>query len=127
MNEQAELLKRRTKQFALQVLRFVKMLPKTDEARIVKRQLLKAATSVAANYRATCRARSKAEFTAKIGVVLEEADEVAFWLELIEEGGIAEGQLIQDLHREADELLLIFAASRRTARENDLVEKARSR
>lgn len=75
---QAEALKARTKQFALRVLGLFRALPKTEEARIVGRQLFKSGTSIAANYRAACRARSKAEFVARIGVVVEEAEEAVF-------------------------------------------------
>ena len=89
MNEKAEALKKRTKRFALDVLAFVRTLPGTDEAKIIARQLIRSATGVGANYRATCRSRSKAEFVARIGVALEEADESAFWLEIITEGRIA--------------------------------------
>ena len=76
-------LKLRTKQLALRVLKLVAALPKTIEARAIANQLVRCGTSVAANYRAACRARSKAEFVAKMGVVLEEADETQLWLELI--------------------------------------------
>ncbi len=86
--EQATVLKDRTKAFALRILKLCRSLPKTDEARTIGRQLLRSGTSVAANYRAVCRARSKAEFVAKIGVVVEEADETAFWLELLVDAGI---------------------------------------
>src|SRR5450755_2324413 len=81
-------LKDRTKQFALRVLKLVAALPKTVEGRAIAAQLVRSGTSVAANYRATCRARSKSEFIAKIGVVLEEADETLLWLELIIESGL---------------------------------------
>jgi four helix bundle protein len=78
----ADELKDRTKQFALRVLKLVAALPKTIEGRAIASRLVRRGTSVAANYRATCRARSKAEFIAKVGVVLEEADETLLWLEL---------------------------------------------
>src|SRR6266571_6754173 len=79
-------LKARTKQFALRVIKLVDALPRTIQGRAVANQIIRSATSVAANYRAACRARSRAEFIAKIGVVEEEADESAFWMELIIEG-----------------------------------------
>ena len=82
MATQPEQLKARTKQFAIRIVRVFKGLPKNDEARIIGKQLLRAGTSVAANYRAVCRSRSKAEFISKMSVVVEEADETAFWLEL---------------------------------------------
>ena len=75
---------------------------------------------MAANYRATCRARSKAEFVAKLGVVVEEADETVFWLELFHESGITDGRTMDGLYEEATELLAIFAASQRTVRSNIL-------
>jgi len=78
--------------------------------------MLRSATSVGANYRAACRARSRAEFTAKLGVVEEEADETLYWLELLEESGLVKGQLLRDLMNEAGELVAIFAASRMTVK-----------
>lgn len=93
----AEQFKKRTKTFALRVIKLFQSLPKKDEAQIIGKQLLRSATSVAANYRATCRARSKAEFVSKIGVVLEEADESLFWLEMLEEAGIMKPSLLAAL------------------------------
>lgn len=112
---QSEVLRARTKAFALRVLRFCKTLPSSDEARVIRRQLLRSATSVAAIYRATGRARSRREFAAKIGVVLEEADETEFWIELLIDAGVADADRSRDLLREAGELVAIFAAARRTA------------
>jgi len=114
---QSEELKARTKQFAIRIVRVFKGLPKNDEARIIGKQLLRAGTSVAANYRAVCRSRSKAEFISKMSVVVEEADETAFWLELLFETGIIPEVRLRDLLTEANELLAIFAASLWTARE----------
>ena len=114
--EKAKELQERTKRFAIDIIRLSRRLPKTEEARILERQLLRSGTSVAANYRAACRARSKAEFTAKIGTVIEEADETAFWLELIVNADIINAEKVRDLTKEANELLAIFSASRRTAR-----------
>ena len=111
-------LKERTKRFALRVIRVVKSLPKTDEARIIGKQVLRSGTSVAANYRAVCRARSKAEFISKIGVVVEEADETVFWLELLVESEIVKKEQMTELLKEANELLAIFAASQQTAKRN---------
>jgi len=108
-------LKRRTKDFALQVIRFVEALPHTPTTQIIGRQLIRSGTSVAANYRAACRARSKLEFSAKIGVVVEEADETAFWLELLAESKIIDESKISIFLQEADELTAIFVASRKTA------------
>jgi len=117
MNPQAEELKQRTKRFALNVLAFVRTLPATDEARDVGGQLRRAATGAASNYRATCRSRSNAEFVAKIGNALEEADESGFWLEVIAEGRIAHDRFPQELLDEANQLSAIFARSKITATE----------
>ena len=113
---QAEQLKRRTKSFAIRIIKLFRSLPKTEEARIIGRQVLRSGTSVAANYRAVCRARSKAEFIAKVGVVVEEADETVLWLELLVETNIVSEKRLNELLREANELLAIFAASQHTAR-----------
>ncbi|MGZ5436425.1 MAG: four helix bundle protein [Pyrinomonadaceae bacterium] len=80
---QAEELKKRTKQFAIRIVKLFRSLPRSEEPRIIGRQMLRSGTSVAANYRAVCRSRSKAEFIAKVGVVVEEADETVLWLELL--------------------------------------------
>jgi four helix bundle protein len=111
-------LKDRTKQFALRVLKLVAALPKTIEGRAIASQLVRSGTSVAANYRATCRARSKAEFIAKIGIVLEEADETLLWLELISEANLLPSKRVDPLLAEANELVAIMAASRRSASSN---------
>jgi len=113
---QTEELKKRCKQFAIRIVKLFRSLPRTEEARIMGKQVLRSGTSVAANYRAVCRARSKAEFTAKIGVVVEEADETTFWLELLVDTGIVREVRMRRLMNEANELLAIFAASQRTAR-----------
>lgn len=108
-------LKARTKGFALRVIRLVDALPGTVKGRTIANQIIRSATSVAANYRAACRARSWAEFIAKIGVVEEEADETAFWLELIVEANIRSEKQIAALLKEAYELVAIMAASRKSA------------
>lgn len=115
MNEQAEELKARTKKFALDVIRFVRLLPGTDDGRLVGQQLIRAGTGVGANYRAVCRSRSRAEFVARIGVALEEADESAFWLEAIVEIRMVSGNRAAELLDEANQLTAILAASRITA------------
>ncbi len=112
----AEGIRRRTKAFAFDILELCRRLPKTEEARIVGRQLLRAGTSVGANYRAVSRARSNAEFISKINVVIEEADETLFWLETLSEKDIAKGPTTDVLLREGNELLRILVASQRTAR-----------
>jgi len=117
MSTQEE-LRDRTKQFAFRIIRLFKSLPRSTEGAVLGKQLLRSGTSVAANYRAVNRARSRAEFIAKIGVVLEEADETVFWLEALAEAGIVKPTLLAPLLREANELVAIFAASQRTARSN---------
>jgi four helix bundle protein len=91
-------------------------LPSSAEAQVLGKQFLRSGTSVAANYRAVCRARSKAEFTAKIGVVLEEADESLFWLELMQDCGIMDREKLSRIMNEANELTSIFSAAQQTAR-----------
>ena len=108
-------LKARTKRFALRVMTLVEALPNTVRGRVIANQIMRSATSVGANYRAACRARSRAEFISKIGVVEEEADETAFWLELIIESKIRRSKQIAPLLDEANELVAIMAASRKSA------------
>jgi four helix bundle protein len=105
-------LKARTKDFALRVMKLVDALL---QGRATANQIIRSATSVAANYRAACRARSRAEFIAKIGVVEEEADETAFWLELIIDSTLLSERKIGPLLTEAGELVAIMAASRKSA------------
>ena len=112
----AESLRQRTKRFALMVVKLCQSLRRTHEARVISDQLLRAGTGVAANYRAACRGRSRAEFIAKLGVVVEEADETVFWCEILEESGLVEHRDIEALLNEGRQLLAIFAASRKTAR-----------
>jgi four helix bundle protein len=111
-----EALRERTKQFAISIIKLFRVLPRTEEARVIGRQVLRSGTSVAANYRAVCRARSKAEFVAKMGVVVEEADETVFWLELLVDAQVARREQMANVLAEANELLAIFAASQRTVR-----------
>jgi four helix bundle protein len=118
MPYQSEELKQRTKQFALDVIKILRSLPKNDETRVMGRQLLRSATSVAANYRAVCRARSHQEFISKMGTVVEEADESVFWLEMLIDTDNLTRDDAQPLLVEANELLAIFAASQRTAKAN---------
>jgi four helix bundle protein len=108
-------LKERTKIFALRVIRLVDALPNSVKGRAIANQIIRSATSVGANYRAACRARSRAEFVAKIGVVEEEADETSFWLELIVDSNIGTEKQIGPLRKEANELVAIMAASRKSA------------
>ena len=109
-------LRDRTKEFALRILKLSDSLPRTDAARTISRQLLRSGTSVAANYRTVGRARSRAEFVAKMGVVVEEADESVFWLDLLGESGIIAKPRLGNLAAEANELVSIFVASQKTAR-----------
>lgn len=111
-------LKQRTKAFALRVIRLVEALPDSTIGRALGRQLVRSGTSVAANYRAACRARSRAEFIAKLGICEEEADETLLWLELLAEAGIVPGSRLKDLMSEASELTAIMVASRKSARNN---------
>ena len=111
-----EELKKRTKEFALQVIRLVEALPQTQTSQVIGNQLLRSATSVAANYRAVCRARSPADFIHKLGIVEEEADESLFWLEIIVETKLMPANRVQELLLEANELTAIFVASRKTAK-----------
>ena len=108
-------LKERTKQFAMRVLKLVDALPNSKSGRAIGGQLVRSGTSVGSNYRAACRGRSRAEFIAKIGVVEEEADESAFWLELIIEHKLLKESLVKGLWIEAGELTAIMAASRISA------------
>jgi len=109
-------LKKRTKQFALRVIKMSEALPNTVTGRVIQRQIVRCGTAVGANYRAACRARSKAEFASKLAYVEEEADETAYWLELTTEAGLLKDDLIADLLNEANELTAIMAASRITAK-----------
>ena len=102
--------------FALRVIKMSDALPKTRPANVITNQVLRSSTSMAANYRAVGRARSKAEFLAKIGVVLEEVDETVFWLEMLVDSGIVSTEKMKELLHEANQLMLIFSASRRTAK-----------
>jgi four helix bundle protein len=113
---QANELKQRTKEFAIRIIKLFRSLPKTEEARIIGRQVLRSGTSVAANYRATCRARSRSEFVSKLGIVVEEADETVFWLELLVDADIVPKARMEKLLAETNELLAVFAASQRTAK-----------
>jgi four helix bundle protein len=116
VSSQPEQLRDRTKAFALRVIRLYRSLPYKTDTQVIGKQLLRCGTSVAANYRAVCRARSKAEFVARMGIVVEEADEAILWLELMTESGVVSLTKTEALLKEANELTAIFAASQRTAR-----------
>jgi four helix bundle protein len=108
-------MRRRTKQFTLRVMNVVAALPDTAAGRVIAYQLMKSGSSVGANYRAVCRARSRKDFINKLGVVIEEADESAYWLEVIGEGTVLKSALIEPLLQEANEIVAIVTAARRTA------------
>jgi len=111
-----EELKARTKAFVLRVVKLVDAMPRTLAAQVIAKQLLRSATSVGANYRAACRAQSRADFAAKLSIVVEEADETLYWLELLKESSLVKPERLADLLREARELLAIVIASRKTAK-----------
>jgi four helix bundle protein len=111
-------LKKRTKQFGLRIIRLVQSLPKTLAAAQIGRQLLRCGTSVGANYRSACRGRSKADFIARLAIVEEEADESAYWLDMLVEAAILKPKVVADLISEANELTAIMASSRITAKRN---------
>jgi four helix bundle protein len=112
-----------TKQFALRIFRLVGALPQTIQGKAVVAQLIRSGTSVAANYRAACRARSKAEFVAKLGVVEEEADESAFWLELIIETDLLSLGKVKPLLIEAREIVAMMASSKKTAAKSQIANR----
>ena len=108
--------KERTKKFALAVVRLVETLPRTRTADVLGRQLLRAGTSVGANYRAACRGRSASDVVAKLGIVEEEADEAIYWMELLADAGVIPAERIGTLKKEANELLAMTVASIKTLR-----------
>ena len=109
-----ENFKLRTKKFVVDNIKLFKILPKTEEAKIIGRQLLRSSSSVGANYRAACRARSKAEFHSKLAIVVEEADESVFWMEILIEAEILKTEQIEILMNEANEILKVVAKARKT-------------
>ena len=117
--EKADALKERTKQFAIRIVAVSRSLPRSRKADVVAKQLLRSRTVVVANYRAVCRARSKAEFISKMSIVVEEADEAVFWLELVGDTRLAPAAKLALLLKEANELVAICAASLRTAKYNN--------
>ncbi|MEO6524325.1 MAG: four helix bundle protein [Mucilaginibacter sp.] len=110
-----EQFQKRTKRFVVDNIKLFKSLPHTDEARIVGRQLLRSSSSVGANYRAACRARSQAEFHSKLSIVVEEADESVFWMEILVESGIVKQDEINILMKEANEILKVVSTARKTS------------
>jgi four helix bundle protein len=114
-----EELKARTKQFALRVLKVADSLPRSPSGRTLASQIADSGTSVASNYRAACKARSRREFIAKLGIAEEEGDETQFWLEMIMESGLVPAKRLQSLLQEAHEITAILAASRKSAAGGD--------
>jgi len=112
----AEELKKRTKKFAIDIINLCKTLPRNNESFIISKQLIRSATLVAANYRAVCRARSDAEFYAKLCIVVEEADECVLWIEMIIETELSTNEKAKNLLKEANEILAIMASSKKTTR-----------
>ena len=116
MESQQEQLRNRTKDFAIRIVRIFRTLPYKTEAQVLGKQLLRSGTAIAANYRASCRARSKAEWIAKIGIVVEEADESVFWLEMLSDCEIVPPKKLELILKEAHELSALFTASQKTSR-----------
>lgn len=116
--EFAEMFKSRTKKFVVDNIRLFRQLPKTEEAKIVGRQLLRSSSSVGSNYRAACRARSQAEFHSKLSIVVEEADESVFWMEIMIEADIIDKTKLTDLYKEANEILKVVSSARKTVSSN---------
>jgi len=112
-----EILKARTKAFARAVIEFVSSLAQRGPTRLIGDQLIRSAASVGSNYRAACRARSRAEFAAKMGIVLEEADESLYWMELLVESHLVPNERLTPLMKEAEELVAVAVASIKTARQ----------
>jgi four helix bundle protein len=125
MSSEVKNLKQRTHEFPLRVIRLVDTLPPKKSCNVIGNQLLRCATSVGANYRAACRARSPAEFIAKMGIVEEEADESIFWLEMLTDAGLIKPELVEGLKKEANEIVAMVVASIVTARRNQRVESPR--
>ena len=120
MDNFAEEFRNRTKKQAVEIIKYCKTLPKSDESFIVKKQIIRSSTSVAANYRAACRARSENEFFSKLSIVVEEADETEFWLEIIKEAEIDSSKKTDELLKESREILKIMSKSRKTLKDKKL-------
>ncbi len=116
MNTHADEMKRRTRAFALRVIRLIESLPATRAADVIGKQLLRSGASVGADYRASCRAKSRPDFIAKLGIVEEEADETIYWLELLVESGLVKKERLESLLDEADQIVAIVVSSIKTAR-----------
>ena len=112
----ADELRARTRSFSLRIIKLTQSLPKSMVADVLAKQLLRSATSVGANYRAACRAQSDAMFIAKLSIVVEEADETVYWLELIRDAGLIKPELLTELLDEAEQIVKIMASSRKTVK-----------
>jgi four helix bundle protein len=124
--DRAKQLQDRTKMFAVRIIHAFTALPKLEAARIIGRQFLRSGTSVAANYRSASRARSKAEFISKLGVVVE-ADDTLFWLDLLVDSGLARLEIVEKLRIECNELVRIFSSSLATAKSNRSISQSPAR
>ena len=109
-------LRKRTKLFGLRIIRMAETLPRTSPSFVIGRQLIRSGTSVGANYRAACRARSRAEFIAKLGIVEEECDESLYWMEMLVESGLVSSEKVKEVMKEGTEILAVIVASRKTAK-----------
>lgn len=125
MENFADEFKNRTKKFAVDIIKYSKNFSKNEESYIVKKQLIRSATSVAANYRAVCRARSDAEFFSKLCIVVEEADETLFWLEIIIDAEIYNVEQTTPLIKEANEIVKIVSKSRKTIKDKMILNKTK--
>ncbi len=121
----ADELKMRTKKIGLDIIKIIDLLPQSQSGRVIANQLLRSGLSIGANYRAACRARSKADFISKIGITIEEADETEHWLEILVESGLLSSDKLTALLKESNELVAILTASAKTARKNLNQEKSR--
>lgn len=120
-----EELKKRTKQFAVDIIKLSENYPRSQAGKVISNQLLRCATSVAANYRSACRARSAADFISKITIVEEEADESLFWIEVTEEAELMPANKLKSVKQEADELTAIFTSAGKTAKQNQQSTKSK--
>ena len=120
----ADDMKKRTRAFALRIIRLAESLPKTPTAIAIRNQMLRCGPSVDANYRAACRAKSRRDFIAKMGIVEEEADESSYWIELLIDADLIKREKVSDLLKEADEILSIVVSSIRTARNGGVANSA---
>jgi len=120
----SEILKARTKKFALDVISSIEELPYKTSTKVIKNQLIRSATSVGANYRSSCRAKSRADFIFKIKIVEEEADECCYWLELLKDLNAIDTETYEKLHNESDELTAIFTAISKTSKSKIVNQKS---